>query len=156
MPRMDAAIYAAHMDNVLKLAQREGGVSRPQLISELNVTRSVASALIDKCGLALDHKDGRTEYFTPTPVAAGPQVKQSTPPAVKAVATPESDDTGEVDPLEGIAALDAQILETRASLRGAAVKSGKALMEWGTQQAIVDAMRVRLSELVVERFRASP
>lgn len=156
MPKMDAAIYAAHMDSVLKLAKRTSGVSRPQIINDLNVTRTVASGLIEKCNLVKIDGPGRTEFFSEE-VAAAPVVKRSTPTVVKAVTVPVDDSTGEAtDPLDAIEALDSQILETRTSLGVAAIKAGKSLSEWGTQQAIVDAMRVRLTELIVERLRASP
>jgi hypothetical protein len=146
MPRMDAAIYAAHIDNVLKLAKREGGVSKPQIISELNVTRAVASGLVEKAGLTLDRKEGRTEYFAAsengTPVAPAP--KQSKAPAV---AEPTSDDL--------IAELDAQIVDTRGALREAAAKAGKALGEWATHSALVDALRERMTSLASQRMDAS-
>jgi hypothetical protein len=149
---MNAAIYAAHMDSVLKLAAQEGGVSRPQIIKELNVTRAVASGLIDKCGLEkVEPQKGRTEYF-----AAAVSVKQSRPAAVQAVAVPEAVAPTAPDTVDVIAALDAQIMETRASLRDAAAKAGKALGEWGTQQAIVDALRTQMTEQIAERMRASP
>lgn len=163
MPKMDAAIYATHMDNVLKLARRKGGVSKPQLIEELNVTRSIATGLIERAGLQEDEalRAGRTQFFVegdtpPAPVATPPEVKRSvTPPEVKAVAVPVSGDTGTVEPVDTLADLDAQIMDTRNTLREAAAKSGKALGEWATHQALVDALRARLTELVSSRLHAS-
>jgi len=165
MPRMDAAIYAAHLDNVLKLAKRKEGVSRPEIISELNVTRAVANGLIEKCGLALDRKDGRTEYYTsngeakPTPepekVEAKVEAKQSKVAApAQAAAVPESTDAAAVSD-DDVAELDAQILDTRDSMRKAAAAAGKALGEWATQQALVDALRERMTKLAVRRMNAS-
>ena len=161
MPRMDAAIYAAHLDNVLKLAARKGGVSRPQIINDLNVTRVVAGGLIEKAGLALDRKEGRTEYFKPNgapepaAVAAEPELvaaKQSK--AVRAVAVPVSTDALAVEE-DTVAELDAQIMDTRGALREAAEKAGKSLGEWATHQALVDALRERMTSLAVKRMNAS-
>lgn len=157
MPRMDAAIYAAHMDNVLKLARREGGVSRPQIIEELNITRAVANGLIEKADLVLDRKEGRTEYFTaPTNgmAPAKPAVKQSKPAAAAEVAKPTSSASTEID-LDELQALDEQIVDTRNTLREAAAKAGKALGEWATHQALVDALRVQLQELATKRMSLS-
>ena len=175
MPRMGSAIYAAHMTSVLKLAAREGGVSRPQLIEELSVSRPVVNALIEKFALVLDRKEGRTEFFktngdvtaevldeaTSAPVVEAPEVKQSAPapelpPEVKEAAIPDTDDTGEPDILDCIADLDAQIMDTRNTLRDAAKKSGEALAEWATQSAMVDALRKRLADLAVDRMKLSP
>jgi hypothetical protein len=167
MPRMGSAIYAAHMDSVLKLASRDEGVSRPQLMEELGVSRPVANVLIEKCALALDRKEGRTEFFkvngTDVPVIEAPEVKQSTPeptpelpPEVKEVAVPTTSATGEPDILDRIAELDAQIIDTRNTLRDAAKKAGTALGEWMTNEAMVDAMRQRLTRLAVERVSINP
>jgi hypothetical protein len=156
---MDAAIYAAHLDSVLKLASREGGVSRPQIINELNVTRVVAGGLIEKAGLTLVRKEGRTEYFKQSNGAAAPKAepepvaaKQSKP--AQAVAVPESTDAL-VEDEDVVAELDAQIMDTRSALREAAAKAGKALGQWATHQALVDALRERMTELAVKRMNAS-
>jgi len=159
MPRMDAAIYAAHMDNVLKLARRKGGVSRPEIIAGMNVTRAVASGLIEKAGLAMDRKEGRTEYFVAQNGASVPAepvaAKQSKIPApAKAVAVPESADAAAVKD-DTIAELDAQIIDTRDSMRKAGAAAGKAIGEWATQHALVDALRERMTELAVKRMNAS-
>ena len=164
MPKLAPAIYAAHMDSVLKLARRDEGVSRPQIISELNVTRAVASGLIEKCELSLNRKDGRTEYYrkegedaaaVPEPVVEPVAAKQSKPPApAKAEAKPESSEAAEAEE-DIIAELDAQILDTRSGLREAAAKAGKALGDWATHQAVVDALRERMTMLATKRMNAS-
>lgn len=158
MPRMSAAVYAAHVDNLLKLARKRGRVSRPEVADELNVSRAVASTIIEKAGLKQVGNKGRTEYFAvdetaPEPVVA---VKQSKPlPPVKAVAVPVSDDTGlEPDDVD-VAELDAQIVDTRNALREAASKAGKALGDWATHQALVDALRERMTDLATKRMNAS-
>jgi hypothetical protein len=158
MPRMDSAIYAAHMDSVLKLARREGGVTRPQIMEELNVTRAVAAGLIEKSGLKLDRRVGRTEFFTsdgttPAPAPTPPpktEAKQSV--SATKVATPVSDAVAPVDDDE-LAELDAQIIDTRNAMREAAEKAGKFLGEWATHQAMVDALRQRMTELCTRRMR---
>ncbi len=150
MPRMDSAIYAAHMDSVLKLARRAEGVSRPQLIDDLNVTRVVASKLIEECRLVLDRTEGRTEYFkasdatpaaAPAVTAAPPKnaVKQAQAPAAVAVATPTSDSTGD-DGDDGDDAAD---------------KVGKALGEWAANQALVDSLQTRMTKLASKRMSLS-
>jgi len=179
MPKMGSAIYAAHMGNVLKLASRAEGVSRPQLMKELNVSRPVANGLIEKCKLTLHRKEGRTEFFitdadvdesvpeTPEQAeirkeahkeakeASAKQSKPELPPEVKAVAEPQSDDTGEPDILAQIAELDAQVMDARTTLHAAAEKAGEALGVWATQSAMVDALRKRLADLAVERMKLS-
>jgi hypothetical protein len=157
---MDAAIYAAHLNSVLKLASRKGGVSRPQIICETGVTRGVAGGLITKAALTLDRKVGRTEFFIPTAEtpAASPEpelvVAKQSKPAVRAVAVPESTDALAADEDE-VAELDAQIMDTRTALREAAAKAGKALGAWATHQALVDALRERMTDLAVKRMNAS-
>jgi len=162
MPRMDASIYAAHMDNVLRLARREGGVSRPQIIEELNITRPVANGLIEKAALSLSRKDGRTEYFTVSNGGTPPKVevkqsKQPLPEAVIESARPTSDDTGSgsVSVDAEIAKLDAQILATRNELREAAAKAGRALGEWATHQSMVDALRCQMTSIATKRMSLS-
>ena len=153
MPRMNAAVLAAHIDNVLKLARREGGVSRPEIMNELNVTRTVAGTLIDKAGLALSRREGRTEYFSAP--AGKTEVKQSKPdlpPEAKAAAAPVSADTGTEPEDDDVAELDAQIIDTRNAMREAAAKAGKAMGEWATHQALVDALRERMTELATKRM----
>lgn len=155
MPRMDASIYAAHMDNVLKLARRKGGVSRPQIISELNVTNAVATGLIKKCGLQKLDKQGRTQFFGLNGDTAAPEnttVKQSRPAAAKAVAIPVSIDAQPEDEDDAIAELDAQIVDTRNALRAAAAKAGKALGDWATHSALVDSLRERMTQLAKKRM----
>lgn len=153
MPRMSAAIIAAHVDNVLKLARRKGGVSRPQIMNELNVTRTVAGSLIDKADLSLDRREGRTEFFKAADAEPEVEVKQSKlPPEVKAAAAPASSDTGTEEEDDEIAELDAQILDTRNAMREAAAKAGKALGEWAMHDALVSALRQRMTELATRRM----
>jgi len=154
MPKMGAAIYAAHLDSVLKLAHRCGGVSRPQIINELNVTRAVAEGLMVAAGLCEDEalKKGRTQFFVSTGKANSVAVaKQSTP---RAVAVPKSTDALAASD-DATAELDAQLIDTRNTLRAAAAKAGEALGEWMTHQAMVDAMRQRLQDLAVKRLSIS-
>ena len=153
MPRLGEAVYAAHLDNVLKLAKQEGGVSRPEIIEKLNVTRAMANGLIEKAELALDRKEGRTEYFV-APSTNGNGTTKLETPEVKETTVPKSDATGESDD-DTIAELDAQIVDTRQALRSAAEKAGKALGDYATHQALVDALRERMTELAKKRMAAS-
>lgn len=163
MPRMSAAVYAAHIDNLLKFARsQEGGVSRADVASELNVSLAVASTVIEKAGLVEAGKKGKAVLYSIGDGAEAPapkkqEAKQSKPelaPEVEAVATPESSDTGDFDQ-EEVASIDAQIIDTRNALRAAGEKAGKALQEWATHQALFDAMQKRLTELAVEKMRLS-
>jgi hypothetical protein len=157
MPRMTAAVYAAYVDNVLKLAQREGGVSRPQIISELNVSNAVATKLVKDADLGLDHKDGRTQFFKPTeasPVAVK-QSRPELPPAVKEAVVPESADTGEGEDEDEIAEVDAEIADTKQALREAAAALGKAAGQWAMHDAVVESLRARMVKLINRRMNAS-
>ena len=173
MPRMSNAVYASHINNVLKLAQREGGVSRPQIVSELGVSSPFANKLILVAALSVDRKEGRTQFFKPgdqVPTATDPspvKVKQSRPelpPEVKEAAVPESDATGDEaadeaadeDALdEEIADIDAEIADTKQALRDAAVALGKAAGLWAMQDAAVEALRLRMTGLITKRMNAS-
>lgn len=160
MPRLAAAVYAAHQDNLLKLAAKDGGVSRQEIADALHISKAVASGLIKRCDLVRDHKKGKTEYFK-TFKTNGASVEPETAPADKpadlpeveavAVAGPEIVDDEE----DIIATLDAEIVDTRNALHSAASKAGKALGEWATHQALVDALRERMTGLAVKRMDAS-
>jgi hypothetical protein len=50
--------------------------------------------------------------------------------------------------------LDAEIVDTRNARKEAAAKAGKALGEWATHQALVDALRERMTGLAVKRMNA--
>jgi hypothetical protein len=160
MPRIATSIYAAHLDNVLKLAAKAGGISRGEIADALNVSRAVAGGLIKKADLELDHKQGRTEFFKSNGASAEPEVTEpkvetkpepKVEPEVKAVAVADPK-VVVAEEEDDFAALDSEIVDTRSALREAAVKAGKALGEWGTQQALVDAMRERLTTLAVKRM----
>ena len=63
MPKLADAIFAQHYDSVVKLAARDNGVSRMELMSSLGVTRIVADKLIENTKLVPGPKIGRTEFF---------------------------------------------------------------------------------------------
>lgn len=171
MPRMTQAIYATHMDSVLKLAAAKGGVSRNQIVNDLNVTYSIAAALIGKCELTAGTKVGRTQFYVtngaPKVEPSGGEdednakpeavaVKRSrAPAAVKAATVPKNTSAAADAPDDSVAELDAQIIDTRQTLRAAAAKAGKALGEWATHQALVDALRERMTDLATRRMNAS-
>jgi len=165
MPRIATSIYAAHLDNVLKLAAKVGGVSRGEIADALNVSRAVAGGLIKKAELELDHKQGRTEFFKstngasvePEVKAVEPEVKAVEPEVteaeVKAVAVADPKVVVEEEE-DDYAVLDAEIVDTRNALKEAATKAGKALGDWATHQALVDALRERMTGLAVKRMNA--
>ncbi len=64
MPRLSEAAYAQHYPCVVKLAKRKGGVSRPEIMEELSISRVMADTLIDRCKLRKSRrKVGRLEFF---------------------------------------------------------------------------------------------
>lgn len=169
MPRLAADLYASYHDSVLKLAAKPGGVSRPQIMEALNVSRSVADTMIEKCDLQVERREGRTEFFVPPgaappPPAPAPDVAPAAEKDEKLL-PPEVEEAGVVEPNpldrlaavvevndEAIAAIDHEIADARTALRQAAEKAGKLMGEWATQQALVDALRERLQALAVRRM----
>lgn len=177
MPKLASDIYATYRERVLKLAAKEGGVSRPQIMESLNVSRSVADTMIEKCDLKVARREGRTEYFVlpgttveaPQPAAA--PVEPEVPPLAEKdadVLPPEVEEAGVVEPNpldrladvvetddQVLAALDKEIAETRTALREAATKAGKAMADWALNQGVVDTLRDRMGELVGRRVALS-
>jgi len=97
MPRLAEGIFAAHYDSAVKLAAAPGGVSRPDLIKKLGVTRLVAEKIIEKAGLVVGGKEGRTEFFVPpdsAPVVAATSAAPSPAVVVEPVATSTEGLTG--------------------------------------------------------------
>lgn len=66
MPGVVEGIYAQYYDSVIKLARRPSGVSRPELMRSLAVSRPIADRLIDECHLRRAKTEGRTDFFKPT------------------------------------------------------------------------------------------
>ena len=160
MPRLAADIYAAHQAQVLRLAAKEGGVSRAGIAKACNVSKTIANNLIKRNSLELDHKDGRTEFFKTsngaspeTPETPETSVAPELPEAVKGVGVAGDDIIDEVEEDE-IAQLDAEIVDTRNALKEAAARAGKALGDWATNQSLVDALRERMTNLAVRRMNA--
>lgn len=159
MPRIATTIYAAHIANVLKLAAKDGGISRAEIADELNVSRAVAGGLIKNGKLELDRKQGRTEYFkAPSNGASVEPEATAQPPELPEAVTGTAiagDDIKDEDPEDETAQLDAEIVDTRNALKEAAAKAGKALGDWATHQALVDALRERMTSLATRRMNAS-
>jgi hypothetical protein len=62
------AIYAKYFNSVVQLAQKTDpngrvGVSRPELMHSLGISRTVADGLIGRCKLRRSRVEGKTEYF---------------------------------------------------------------------------------------------
>jgi hypothetical protein len=189
MPKLPSEIYQTFKDATAELANRPSGVSKPQLINDLNVTQGVANGLIKACGLIISHKDGRTYFYKPgvitatddaatddaatddaatddaatddaatddaatddaavVSITAAPEVIAATIPKTVRIEPEEDNETLE----DKLAELDAQIIDTRQALRSAAAKAGKALGEYATHQALVDALRERMQALATERM----
>lgn len=66
MPGIAEGIYAQYYDSVIKMSKRPGGVSRPEIMKGLAVTRPAADRLIDECHLKRSRTEGRTNFFKPT------------------------------------------------------------------------------------------
>lgn len=174
MPKLAADLYATYQDGVLKLAAKPGGVSRPQIMESLNVSRAIADTMIERCNLKVDRKEGRTEYFVLPGVSSNgtaphehePEDVQplaendELPPGVDAAVVVEPNaldrlaDVVETDD-QVLATIDEEIADTRNALKDAATKAGKAMGEWATNQALVDALRERLQELAGKRLALS-
>lgn len=162
MPRMAAHVYAAHQANLLKLASRKGGVSRAQAMDELNISRTVADKIIKEAELEVVRKEGRTEFFGSKNGSAAPVADVASTDAPKATLSPEVKDVAVVEnedevhevSLDTLAHLDEEIVDTRNALKEAAAKAGKALGEWATHQALVDALRDRMTKLAAQRMDA--
>lgn len=175
MPKLASDLYAAYQDRVLTLAAKGGGVSRPQIMETLNVSRSIADTMIEKCKLKVERKEGRTEFFvlpgTPAPAApVAPPEPEVAPLAEKDenLLPPEVEEAGVVEPNpldrladvvetddQVVSAIDREIASTRTALREAALRAGKAMGEWACQQALVDTLREKMTELVGRRLAMS-
>jgi len=168
MPKTPKDIYNTYMKAVNELAERPSGVSKAQLIAQLNVTKAIAKGLIEACKLTLSHKQGRTHFYRKQTDAdtntipieiTKPEVINAKPDVVIAATIPKTTNTKTEDEDETIdniiSELDAQIIDTRQALRGAAAKAGKALGEWATHQALVDCLRERMQDLATKRMNAS-
>lgn len=66
MPGLAEGVYAQYLDSVIKMAKTTGGVSRPQIMEKLKVSRSEANSLIDEAKLRRARTVGRTDYFVAT------------------------------------------------------------------------------------------
>jgi len=154
MPKVIEEINQNYMEIVMSLADQPEGISRPQIANELNVTKSVAIGLIKKCGLVHSRTKGTTKFYTKK---GATKVPFEAPEAVKAATIPKTNtEKVENEPTEDvISELDAQILDTRQALHGAAAKAGKALGDWATHSALVDALRERMQDLATRRMNAS-
>lgn len=63
------AVYAQYYNSVVQLAQKTDadgrvGVSRPELIHALGISRTVADALIARCKLRRSRTEGKTEFYS--------------------------------------------------------------------------------------------
>lgn len=164
MPKLADAILAQHYTSVIKLAAREGGVSRPELIEKLGVTRIVADKLIENTKLVPGPKVGRTEFFkAPTDEAAAttpdaPELPQDAEAAVlvddsnKAPlpttvaaepepATPSPDDNDRPDDVA--AEIDGQIVKVKEMLASDCSVIAKAQEKILLHQAMLTALLSR-------------
>jgi len=172
MPKLADAILAQHYDSVIKLAAKNGGVSRMELMSGLGVTRIVADKLIEHAKLVPGPKVGRTEFFkvaansdapaTPTPTlpdgaTAGVLIddsnkpKLATPAPVAVVAadppvdpkTPPLDDDDKVEESDVAAEIDEQIVAVKKLVATDCAELGKAHERLVLHQAMLTALLTR-------------
>lgn len=180
MPRLATSLIATYREQVLKLAAMEGGVSRPQVMESLGVSRPIADSIISKCDLQLARRDGRTEYFVPagktavkhqpapTPPDDAPNDEEENdhiapdglPPEVEVAVVVEHNaldklaDVVETDD-QVLASVDAEITKTRQLLKDTAMMAGRAMGEWLTHQSTVESLREKMQELVTRRLSLS-
>ena len=144
----------------LELAAKDGGVSRQEIADACSVSRAVAAGLIKNSKLERAEKKGRTEFFkSPSNDASvEPDATAEPPELPKAIITASviaGDDIKAEEPEDEVGQLDAEIVDTRNALKEAASKAGKALGDWATHQALVDALRERMTSLATRRMNAS-
>jgi len=82
-------VYAQYFNSVIQMARREGGVSRPELIHALGISRTLADGLIARCKLRRSRTDGKTEFFS---VSRGTQKVADTKETNMTDATPNPAD----------------------------------------------------------------
>jgi len=175
MPKLADAILAQHYDSVIKLAAKNGGVSRMELMSGLGVSRIVADKLIDHAKLVPGVKVGRTEFFKapldktdlppadhvdapklPDGATAGVLVDDSKkaplpppvaaePEPVVAAATPPLAD--EDKPEDAAAEIDDQIVKVKELISGDCANAAKAHERLVLHQAMLSALLSRRMSL---------
>lgn len=66
MPKIADSVYEQYYTAILAQANRDGGVSRKEIMDEIKVSRILADSLIDRLKLKKIRTEGRTEFFGPT------------------------------------------------------------------------------------------
>jgi hypothetical protein len=163
MPKVAEGIFTQYYDSAMKLAARETGVSRPELMKELGVGRVLADKLIEEAGLRPTTKVGRTEFFklpddappvtvsasTPDPVSvtassaltlpegalAAVIVNESAPAAPLKKPVKEKDDVG-----EEIQSLNKQIVEVKKLIASDFAEMAKTQARLTGHQALLTAL----------------
>lgn len=162
MPRVAPNIFAQYYDSAIKLASRETGVSRPELMKKLDITRLMADRVIEQAGLKPVAKVGRTEFFkTPAELPPGVQAavtvnnaaptkgKRKAAAAQQPAATPVTVPPPAVQPTpapaedtvaEEIQSLDKQIVEVRKLLAADFSERAKIDTRIAGHQALLTAL----------------
>lgn len=177
MPGVAEGIYAQYHDSVIKMAKSPGGVSRPQIMKGLAVTRPIADRLIDECKLRHAKTEGRTDFFKPT---------KATDKVLNVGAEPaEDDDEGKdattmigetgsgqallggnpeallgdelqgknrLPPQKGAAELDAEIKATKAAISEALEKARQGHQTHLVQTAHANALGMKLQRSIEARL----
>jgi hypothetical protein len=142
MPRIAEGLYAQYYDSVLKLAKRETGVSRPELMDKLGMSRIIADRVIEKVGLKPVAVVGRTEFFK-TPDTIPPAVivhSTATSKPKKGKGTPVSAPEPPDSVGEEIQGLDKQIVEVRKMIAADCAEKAKIESRLIAHQALLTAL----------------
>lgn len=150
--------YAKFFDSTIRLASRPTGVSRPELMDSLGISRIIADRLIEKVGLKPAEKVGRTEFFKapslpegaqaavvvhPTATSASKKGKAKGTP-VTVPPTPAQQPEAPKPPVdavgEEIQGLDRQIVEVRKLLAADFAERAKIDVRIAGHQALLTAL----------------
>ena len=147
MPRVAEGLYAQYYNSVLRLAARPTGVSRPELMDKLGMSRIIADRVIEKAGLVPAAVIGRTEFFkAPDGVEAAVIVHPTPPKQKKArgtpVQVPPPPPTPEKPDVVGeeIQGLDKQIVEVRKMIAADCAEKAKVEARLMAHQSLLTAL----------------
>lgn len=150
--RVADTTYAQYFDSAIRLASRPTGVSRPELLKSLGVSRIIADRIIEKTGLKKVATVGRTDFFKTPELPEGAQAAvvvhpTATSPSKKAKSkgTPVTVPPVQPEPpkdevAEEIQSLDKQIVEVRKLLAADFADRAKIEVRIASHQALLTAL----------------
>lgn len=180
MPGVVEGIYAQYHDSVIKMAKKPGGVSRPEIMKGLSVTRPAADKLIDECRLKRARTEGRTNFFTPTKATSkvqGSELEDQNPGEdVSMIDQPTQDQADQAlltalvtddpapqqakpknrlptePPVKSAVDLDTEIKAIRSAIGEAEEKAKNAHTTFVVQQAHANALGTKLQRVLEARL----